>query len=311
MLRGRKAGEIGRITARMVPIVFPGVSPDVFHGFTAFTMSPTENTTEAVLTQSFHEIGLYQVEAGLRTGPAPNQNPNATYNNWGKQAGSPLVRQLLGRSATMVPNAWKTALEDQIAVGLVNLRKDADDISRQLVAGIRPDPTRWSNWRIMLAFTAFSRGVGQAKAVFNAMEVDLSGIPEDQRWRAARRTVALSAAQPRPGIAAIVNRPGKTGAAYALVRTEQKYESGKLLAQNTGDASWFTEGYTSSDDAIEQAIAATAYGSSLTGTLIQGVKAAVEAAELVGDLAKENLPALVIGLAGATAGVYALSRVVK
>jgi hypothetical protein len=120
MLLSRKSGPIGEITDRMVNIAFPGVPVDVFHGFTALAVNHGENTTDAT-SNSFHEVGLYQIEAGLRSGPAPNPDPRAPYNSWGELHDSRLIVRMLGRPATMEPNAWRSALEDQIAVGIANL----------------------------------------------------------------------------------------------------------------------------------------------------------------------------------------------
>lgn len=258
MLQRRKAGEIGEITARLVAIAWPGVPPEAFHGFTAFSTSPTENTTEAT-GNAFHEVGLYQVEAGLRGGPAPNPDPRAEYNAWGALHDSELVRRMLGRAATMEHNAWKRALADQIAVGLANLKRHGDGINRALSGlgiGAR-DPA--SNWAVMTAFTAFSRGGAQARRVFGHFARELASVPEHGRWLRLRELVVDACRQQRGGIGA---QPGRSGAAYALVRTEQKFESGYLLAVRTGgNAGWFVSRYPDSatGDALEDVITRVAY----------------------------------------------------
>lgn len=222
--------ELGRALRRMVPQAWPGVTPFVFLGFTGFSMSATENTTEAVAAQRFHEVGYFQTEAGLRDGPAPNPRPSAEYNAWGRLSGSALVVDLLGRGATMAPDGWKRAIADQTAVGLANLRRHLGNARAQVPDAALPK-SESSTWAVLLAFTAFSRGAGQLAKVLAPYAGKLATMPEEARWGAWENMVASDIVKGADGIGA---KPGKGGAAYAIIRTRQKHDCGQLAAERVG-----------------------------------------------------------------------------
>lgn len=241
--------ELGRALRSMVPTAWPGVTPFVFLGFTGFSTSATENTTEAVANQRFHEVGYFQTEAGLRDGPAPNPKPLSEYNAWGKLAGSALVVDLLGRGATMSPDGWKRAIADQTAVGLANLRRHLGNARSKLPAAVHPQGEA-STWAVMLAFTAFSRGAGQLSKVLAPYEDKLATVPERDRWDAWESMVASDIAKGSPGIG---SKPGKGGAAYAIIRSRQKHDGGKLAAAQLGsdvDRAWFLTSDPERDDVL-------------------------------------------------------------
>lgn len=246
--------ELGRSLRSMVPQAWPGVTPFVFLGFTGFSTSASENTTEAVEAQRFHEVGYFQTEAGLRDGPAPNRNPLAEYNAWGKLAGSALVVDLLGRGATMEPDGWKRAIADQTAVGLANLRRHLANARAKLPADLAPK-SESSVWAVLIAITAFSRGSGQLSKVLSPYASKLASIPEEARWGAWETMVATDILKGADGIGA---KPGKSGAAYAIIRSRQKHDGGELAAARLGtdiDRGWF---YTS-DPGRDDALARCAY----------------------------------------------------
>ena len=248
-------GKLGAALAAMTPVAWAGVSPMAFLGFTGFSTGPTENTTEAVPGQSFHELGYFQVEGGMRDGPAPNPDPRAKYNAWGLLAATELVQRLLnGRPATMKPGAWKQAIDDQAAVGLANLLRHLANARRQLPESLHPrDPA--STWAVLLSFTAFSRGSGQLQKVIAPYAAKLGEMPEAERWTAFESMVAADIAKGAAGIGA---RTGKMGAAYAIVRSRQKHDCGKLVAASLGtevDRAWFL----SSDPERDAILARAAY----------------------------------------------------
>lgn len=231
MLRRRWDGETGAILRDMVPRAWRGVPAVVLLGFTSFSTSAQENTTEADPHQDFHEVGLFQVEAGLRGGPAPNPDRRAEYNAWGALAGSPLVRDLLhDRDATMAPNGWKTALADQIAVGLANLLRHGAAFARA-VPELAPRDAA-SRWAVATAFTTFSRGRGQSERVMSNLAAKMAGVLERDRWRTWAETLCIEALKGADGID---TREGRAGAAYGWVRTAQKLASGRLVAEQLGD----------------------------------------------------------------------------
>jgi hypothetical protein len=251
--------SIGPVIVQMAAIVFPGVPPEMFLGFTTIASSPRENTTEGVPMQPFHEVGLFQVEAGPREGPAPNPDRHAQDNSWGRLHDSDLVKQLLGRSACMAPGAWKAALPDQIAVGLANLRRHAEVMAGLLDARLLPDEGPLGDWFVRLMFTAFSRGEGQTARVLNPYADRLAEEPAETRWTTYRQVVAAEI-QAGDGLG---HKVGKMGPAYAITRTDQKLRSGWLLAGETGaDRSWWTSEYGEGDGDLQDLITKTAYGAS-------------------------------------------------
>ena len=255
-LLSRWDSAIGATLRQMSAVVFPGIPAEALLGFTAICTSPQENTTEGTPAQQFHEIGLFQVEAGLRGGPAPNPDPEAEYNNWGALHDTKLVQKLLGRPATMEPNRWKTEIADQIAVGLANLRRHGIGVGPALDARIRPqDPA--GEWHARVMFTAYSRGWGQTARVLNRYASRLAGTIEQVRWTELRRLIAGEAkAGIEPG-----SKMGRSGPAYAAIRTDQKMRSGWMLAGALGaDRSWWTSEYGAQDGEVEDVLARIAYG---------------------------------------------------
>ena len=234
----RWKAELGDSLRQMVSQVWPGVPEAVFLGFTAFSTSAKENTTEAVESQKFHEIGYFQTEAGLRDKPAPDRDPDGEYNNWGRLHDNELVVQLLGREACMGHDEWKTAIKDQVAVGLVNLRKKLDSLARKLPDDLKPQDYS-SIWAVLLAFTAFSRGGGQTLKCLRPYMEKLGKIPENDRWAAWESMIAADITK---DVESIGNKDGKAGAPWAIMRTRQKHDSGLLFAERTGlSTDWFVK----------------------------------------------------------------------
>jgi len=258
-LLNRWNSALGTAVRRMTPIVWPGVPAEAFIGFTAIAGGLTENTAESV-NNPFAEIGAYQTEAGLQPGPYPNPDPNAPYNNWGKLANDPRVVQLLGRAASMVPDAWKQLPDDQAAVGLVNLRRYTDQLAAQIPASIRP--TRYdTQWAVAMAFTAFSAGIGGARGLFTRYATQLTTVPEVDRWS---RLLWLLARDIQNGFHPSGGAGRHGNVAYDALRTMQKFEAGRQLAVRTGgDAKWFDLGMGQWKDAQESVILAAAFSSTL------------------------------------------------
>ena len=272
MLKERLSdATISEATTAMAKLAFSGAPPEAFHGFTAFTTSPTEDTFLPPAGNKFHEIGLYQVEAGTKTKPVPNTKTNAEYSNWALLANTPIVRQYLGRPATMQDGGWKTALKDQIAVGIANLahhsgkmRKSLSErinkygFGESLARQIAPAETG-SVWAVLFAFTSFSRGEGQFFKVLVPYLEELAETAEETRWQKWRELIQADILSNAPGIGSTC---GKSGAAYAVIRSEQKFHSGYLLARETGgEAKWFSAAYSDSaaNDALEDCLTRTAY----------------------------------------------------
>lgn len=314
-LRDRARGEYRTLLAPMPAIAMPGGDPSgllfALLGVTAFSTGWTENTTEALLTQSFHEVGPFQCPAGPRGGPAPTQNPRAANGAYTRLASTDLVKRLNGgNAATLAHDGWKTDHRASLAVGLANFLDDERSLRGALRPGIAGASGAWSYWRFASMITAFSRGPGQAANCFNAFEAELREAPEPTRWRRYRELIVRDIRENRSGIGA---RKGKSGAAYAAVRTDQKLESGALLARTMGEAAsaWFTEAYRpgdATDVAIEDAITRTAYGVSVESTALAAVDLARNAVDLASGASttgKIITATLAVMLAG---GVVAATR---
>jgi hypothetical protein len=230
---------VGSTIRSMLPHVFPGVPPEVILGFCA-NGSFRENTTKALLSQKFHEIGLFGIEAGPRNGPAPNPNPKAKDNSWGHLHDHPLVVKLLhGRPATMVHNAWKNAVEDQVAVGLVNLEKHGKSVVSALASSIRPNTSgpMLSNFFIACCFMGWSAGPPQAARHINRFATTLARYPESERWGIFLKTLAE---QIRSGSINLNGLIDHNSPAHSALRTWQKIAAGQLLAFHTnGQIGWF------------------------------------------------------------------------
>jgi hypothetical protein len=226
-------GESGRALEQFVPRVYGATVPPV--AFVGFMMNAlrTENTTEWALKQSFHEMGHFGVEGGMRDKPAPDPNPRGEYNNWGRLANDSRVVSLLGRGATMRHNAWKTAPRDQVAVGLVNVLDKGKSAFGEGAELTRPVDTG-SLYYVAVAFMSWSAGGSRTRNRLGAWEAKIAAVPEGERWAELCRVVAQE-------------KPGKAGshgnAAYSVLRTLQKLAGGRLVAERVGQpTTWWDAG---------------------------------------------------------------------
>lgn len=254
-LRAKKLldAPVGSTLRAMTPQVFPGVPVEAIVGFCA-NATVTENTTEGVRTQPFHEMGLFGTEGGPRSGPAPNPDPNAKDNSWGKLANHPVVKKLLGgRPATMEHNHWKTQIPDQAAVGLVNVRRHGESVVRLLDVRIRPNVnTASSSFFIACCFMGWSAGDGTAAKHFSRFADALARVPENQRWGRFLREVAEGVKSGRINLRGLRKHRSP---AYSALRTWQKLTAGQLLAKEVGGAvAWFDLGLGSDESWIADTI---------------------------------------------------------
>jgi hypothetical protein len=250
---------VALILQRFAAVLFPGVPWQAFAGFCANGEYPWANTTEGVHSQPFHEIGLMGTPAGMRDKPAPDPDPNGRYNTYGKLHAHPDVLRVLvddahpsGRPATMVPNAWKTAIADQLAVGFVDVRGNGRSVASMLDPRIRP-ASESSTWFVALAFAGWSAGPGRAASHVRAHTEALVAVAEADRWATWIRIAAAGPALHK----------GHENPAYTVARTWQKLEAGRLLSEETGDRcpAWFDFGLDDEHAALCAAIAAKGYGS--------------------------------------------------
>ena len=245
---GRRAqarwnGEEGRMVRGMAPVVFgTGVAPEIFIGF-GVSAGRTENTTTAKATQRFHEVGIYGVEAGLREGPAPNPDPRAPYSRWALFANTEDVRNALAaiegapRPATLAPGGW-VALADQTAVGLKNLKEHRAGAAAALSRRGIPTTADNSQWGLFIAMMAWSAGDDRVANTFcrGPIKRAIAAAPQDRRVGVAVKALFEAGRDRRilPGPARSHTNPF-----YSLVRTLQKYEVAKTLAQATGNGAFY------------------------------------------------------------------------
>jgi hypothetical protein len=145
-------------------------------------------------------------------------------------------------------------LEDQIAIGIVNVADSLEGMIDNLPASIRPRD-RSSLWATALSFMGWSNGVGGASNHIKKYERQLAAVPESQRWLALVRAVAADT----------TDRTGATyrSAAYSVNRANQKIRVGRGLARSVGgNLAWFGE----VDEAAEDILARRASSVPVTGT---------------------------------------------
>lgn len=244
----RAVTPFGQAVIRFSSMWFGSAPPDALLGQTAGA-SLTDNTTEGVPNQPFHEIGCWQIPAGNASGPAPNPNPNAAYNAWGRLASNPKVRNALGRNATMEPNGWKTAPVDQAVVGLAYLFSERNAVNLELDRSITSIDVG-SSWSVALAFLGFSAGARRAANHINPLVQELAAVPENKRWN---EFVHVWAQGLKTGkYSGKGNKHQSTS--YSIMRTMQKLASGAALLKlrlplvNADD--YFAQGTPEDEDLI-------------------------------------------------------------
>lgn len=279
----------GRVE-RMGPRVWPGTPPIALVAFSTNSTGQHEDTGGAVVNghvQRFHEVGLFNTPAGLWPGPAPNPDPRAAHNTWGRLAGSSRVRELLGRAAVMGDGAWRDAPEDQTAIGLVDYRQGAEEAAAAIPEDLRPtDGTQWG-WA--LGAMAYVMGSGTAAGAVRRYSVRLRGVPEPSRFGALARALAED--------------PGASSAhARAVLRTWHRLATGEALARRvqSPDLPWFSTGLGADQGRVEAGVLAAyragrsaatgAAPGAAPGTFVP--RAAMRRGSLLGWLVP---PALVVG----------------
>lgn len=243
-LRPRFEGPLGAALGVMIPAdgsPFRGAPVSGLLGFTAIGGEDEDTCSAAAWRarpESFHEIGEWQTPAGPCSGPAPNPDPDAEMNHWGRLATSSMVRAWLGRDAVTAPGAWRgaAATRDRAAVGLADLYSERLALLGELPGALAPrDPG--GIWAVALAFAAFSAGPAGAAQALAPVEDELARVDESRRFAAwPEALVELYRAGRRWGPRAAHPNP-----AYTCARTWQKIAAGKALADavRESSASWY------------------------------------------------------------------------
>lgn len=255
-LQSRWNGPLGQYVRAVSPVIFPAAPPEAFVGFTTIG-TQTADTGLPPVSNAFHEIGFFQVEAGPGGGPSPGARGTSN-NNWARLANDGRVTALLGRDAVMGDGEWRNAIADQTVVGLWNLSDAAEAVAAGLPAQIRPTDAG-STWNVALGFTGFSAGIGGARAAIVPYAARLAQVPESGRLAAWFDVVARDGATRRLGPAGEHGNP-----AYDALRTWQKLAAGRALANAVGgDASWFNLGFGGDEAAAQRGLTDAAYGRSV------------------------------------------------
>lgn len=254
-------GDLGAALRTMVPIVWPGVPPEVFVGFCT-NGARTANTAlsrPAGVENPFAEMGYFGTEGGPRSTPpnaGPYPNPtNTRDNSWLALHADPLVVRALGHEATMAPNGWRTDIPAQAAVGLVNLRKRLDAVNRAAPANTGAANAS-GTWAVFLAFAGWSTGVGGITGHLRRYAAAIAAAPEMGRIDAYQNAVLadIQAGRSSTWTAGSHTR----NPAYTLVRTLQKMYAGRALAEAVGgNVAWFP---VPAPDATQTAVTRAAYG---------------------------------------------------
>lgn len=245
-MRSRWDGELGRHVRAMKMRLWPSTPAQALVALTS-NGSQREDTCPGSNT-TFHEIGFFQTPAGPCSGPAPNPDPRAAYNAWGRYASLGMVRDMLGgRGATMVPGAWREAVADQAAIGLADYRQNLSSLQAMLPreCQVRDEGKPWQLWCAVMAYGA---GPAGAYRILMAHRGALVGVPDDDRCASLVRSVA---------------RSGTAAQAHRVNRAWQRHEAGRQLALATGDSgNWWRLGFASNAEGVrlEEALSARARG---------------------------------------------------
>jgi hypothetical protein len=141
----------------------------------------------------------------------------------------------------MEHNRWKIQIPDQVAVGLVNIRRHGAAVAANLDPSIRPNAnTSSSIFFVACCFMGWSAGDGRAAKHMNRFKDILARVPEENRWGAFLRALAEGINAGRIDLRGLRKHQS---VAYSALRTWQKLAAGQLLAGKTGgNVKWFDTG---------------------------------------------------------------------
>lgn len=190
--RARAAGPLGASIARATAVVAPGVPTSAWLGF-ASNGGVTEIT-------SANELGAFGTE-GARI-PSLQRDP--------------AVVAILGRPA----GDWRV-LDDQAAMGIVNVLRHATEAFASQPAAMRPSSPS-SPWNVAIGVNSWSSPANTLRGLSRHPELAL--VPEGARWSAFYRAIARDAQE---GTVALAN--DHSSEAYTVLRTQQKLEVARAL----------------------------------------------------------------------------------
>ncbi len=194
-------------------------------------------------TGDLHEIGWFGTEAGKTPTPvATDPRCPAVY-----LADDPEVVKILGRPA-VTGARWYGADEDNVAVGLANLRRHWHGARVDLDARISwaEDDKRATLWRWAMASMHWSAGGGGSNHA-NAYADQLAAVPEPRRWGLFMRLAAETDG----------GRSRHRDDEYSAIRTAQKIEGAVVACECIPSEPWALEWLR--DDGLSDAERAAVY----------------------------------------------------
>lgn len=259
--------QYGNDFNRAASIMFDGAPGEVFMGFAS-----NGGITELTPGSSFRALGMFGVETG--PGPAPAPVAGRT-DRWFPLSTDAQVQQFLGRPATTAPDAWKTAIPDQVAVGYANLRDHGIRVMNSMPANIRTT-NHGSPWFVAMAAMGWSAGDGTAANIVAPFADRLASVSDQDRWGTFVKLMAEAGANgtivPRTNTSGHFDSHGAGDSAagrydthdnpfYSVVRTMQKLEAGYTLAQRNNSPNLAFFGYPSGVDrtAVQQTMTNLGY----------------------------------------------------
>lgn len=252
-------GPLGALQRGYGVRVAPGIDPAAWAGF-----GTNNDPTSPGGSARFWELGWAGIEGGPTSSPPPSDvGPD---NTWWALHDNARVLALLGRPATMREGGWRQ-LEDQTAVGIVALLDHGYAVVESIDARIRPEigagreafpATAGGLWFTALCFLGWSAGTSRAAAVVNRYADALASWPEDGRWGLLLWLYALAAAR---GEYDAAERESHANPVYSLVRTWQKLEAGRAIAEASGTSEAFFSLHARADWSwISAVLTRAAYG---------------------------------------------------
>lgn len=189
-----------------------GIPLPALMAMTVYAAGPSEDRIE----DGIHHIGYFGVPAGVASGPAPNPQANSPDNVWGQLATDPQVFRELGqRTATMAPNGYQSAVQDQVVIGLANAYRHVVALQSVLPTDMRAVPG--SQWWFVQALLALFLGVDQASRMLRKRMAEVVWYPASFKFGGL--------------ITSVVSDPGATQReAQAVLYAWQILEVGKQLA---------------------------------------------------------------------------------
>lgn len=244
---------------------FPGAPATAFVGFCS-NAGRYEDTgapipgTRTIRNCDFHEIGYFNVEGGytfdfpisgtmrvdqqrarvcrnawdqnspsacpLRAAPDPNvRHPWTNYARLGTHAHMS-ERDFVGHPASLAPGAWRTNLDEQVGVGLLNLRYHGNRVAT--ISGLTASQPG-TLWAVFMGFSGWSAGDGTIALHMRPFARDLNALPGPMRLGA----LVLALATRIQGGAAYRGMH-HSNPVWTVLRATQRLRAGRMLQRELG-----------------------------------------------------------------------------